>query len=60
MYKRKPILTGQSDMHQTQLIFELLGSPTSQSMPGWDTLPGAGPVAQMEKSLGNIDKAFKE
>jgi serine/threonine-protein kinase BUR1 len=60
MYKRKPILTGQSDLHQTQLIFELLGSPTSQTMPGWDTLPGAGPVMQMVKTVPHIDKAFKE
>jgi serine/threonine-protein kinase BUR1 len=60
MYKRKPILTGQSDLHQAQIIFELVGSPNAQSMPGWDSLPGAGPIMQMEKSPGHIDMTFRE
>ena len=58
MYTRKPILTGQSDLHQAQIIFELVGTPNSQNMPGWEDLPGAEPIKSFEKSSGRIDKVF--
>jgi serine/threonine-protein kinase BUR1 len=58
MFKRRPILTGQSDLHQAQIIFQLLGTPTDETMPGWSNLPGAGPVTQMQPMRGNIDKTF--
>jgi serine/threonine-protein kinase BUR1 len=58
MYTRKPILTGQSDLHQLAIIFELVGSPTDQTMPGWEDLPNAEPAKTMEKTSGRIDKAF--
>lgn len=60
MYKRKPILSGQSDLHQAQIIFELVGSPNEQTMPGWESLPGADSVKSMEKSPGNMDRKFDE
>ncbi|EGX92493.1 serine/threonine-protein kinase BUR1 [Cordyceps militaris CM01] len=36
----KPILTGDSDSHQLDIIWDLLGSPTEENMPGWKSLPG--------------------
>ncbi|KAI2623249.1 Pkinase-domain-containing protein [Hypoxylon sp. NC1633] len=36
----KPILAGESDGHQLDIIFDLVGSPTEQNMPGWKQLPG--------------------
>lgn len=32
-FTKKPILEGQSDIHQAELIFKLLGSPTSKNFP---------------------------
>ncbi|EFP84958.2 CMGC/CDK/CDK9 protein kinase [Puccinia graminis f. sp. tritici CRL 75-36-700-3] len=40
MFKGGPILTGSTDVNQCELIFRLCGSPTSESMPGWENLPG--------------------
>lgn len=60
MFKRKPILAGQSDLHQAQIIFELVGSPNDQSMPGWQELPGAEPIRQFPPSTGNIAMKFRE
>lgn len=37
----KPILAGESDTHQLDIIFDLVGTPTDQTMPGWKQLPGA-------------------
>lgn len=37
----KPILAGESDGHQLEIIFDLVGSPTEENMPGWKQLPGA-------------------
>ena len=41
MYKRRPILQGDSDIAQADLIFSLVGSPNAETMPGWEDLPGA-------------------
>ncbi|KAF1829395.1 Pkinase-domain-containing protein [Decorospora gaudefroyi] len=60
MFKRKPILAGQSDIHQAQIIFELVGSPNDQTMPGWNELPGAEPVRAFAPSTGNIAHRFRE
>lgn len=40
MFKGGPILTGNTDINQCELIFKLCGSPTAESMPGWESLPG--------------------
>jgi len=37
----KPILAGDSDPNQLKIIFDLVGTPTDITMPGWRTLPGA-------------------
>ena len=60
MFKRKPILTGQSDLHQAQIIFDMVGNPTEETMPGWSNLPGAAPVKEMQPTHGNIDKVFSK
>ncbi|BFZ63205.1 hypothetical protein YB2330_004325 [Saitoella coloradoensis] len=36
----KPILPGQSDIDQVDKIFQLCGTPTEETMPGWSKLPG--------------------
>jgi serine/threonine-protein kinase BUR1 len=60
MFKRKPILAGQSDIHQAQIIFELIGSPNDQTMPGWNDLPGAEPVRAFGQFQGTIAARFRE
>ena len=60
MFKRKPILAGQSDLHQAQIIFELVGSPNEQSMPGWHELPGAEPIRAFTPSKGTLKERFRE
>jgi serine/threonine-protein kinase BUR1 len=37
----KPILAGDSDANQLKIIFDLVGTPTEETMPGWKSLPGA-------------------
>ncbi|KAF2823811.1 Pkinase-domain-containing protein [Ophiobolus disseminans] len=60
MFKRKPILAGQSDINQAQIIFELVGSPNDQNMPGWNELPGAESVRQFGSYPGSIAARFRE
>ncbi|KAF2854440.1 Pkinase-domain-containing protein [Plenodomus tracheiphilus IPT5] len=60
MFKRKPILAGQSDIHQAQIIFELVGSPNDETMPGWDQLPGAESIRAFPQSTGLIASKFRE
>lgn len=40
MFKKSPILQGNSDSDQAHCIFKLVGSPTEESMPGYSKLPG--------------------
>ncbi|KAF2128370.1 Pkinase-domain-containing protein [Dothidotthia symphoricarpi CBS 119687] len=61
MFKRKPILAGNSDIHQATIIFDLVGTPNDQTMPGWDELPGAEAVVKgYPKGTGNIAQVFRE
>ncbi|KAH7122475.1 serine/threonine-protein kinase-like protein bur1 [Dendryphion nanum] len=60
MFKRKPILAGQSDLNQAQIIFELVGSPNSETMPGWDQLPNANSVKDWAAHTGNLASKFRE
>ncbi|CBY01139.1 similar to serine/threonine-protein kinase bur1 [Plenodomus lingam JN3] len=60
MFKRKPILAGQSDIHQAQIIFELVGSPNDETMPGWDQLPGAESIRAFPQSSGTLAARFRE
>ncbi|CAG8961843.1 hypothetical protein HYFRA_00014019 [Hymenoscyphus fraxineus] len=37
----KPILSGDSDQNQLKIIFDLVGTPTETTMPGWRHMPNA-------------------
>ncbi|KIW09331.1 serine/threonine-protein kinase bur1 [Verruconis gallopava] len=60
MFKRKPILAGKSDLNQAEIIFELVGSPNEENMPGWRELPGCEGVKQWEKRPGNLRSVFRD
>ncbi|KAF2474169.1 Pkinase-domain-containing protein [Lindgomyces ingoldianus] len=60
MFKRKPILAGTSDLNQAQIIFELVGSPTDESMPGWRQLPGYDGVKNFGTCPGNLSETFRD
>jgi serine/threonine-protein kinase BUR1 len=58
MFERKPILEGKSDLDQCHRIFQLVGSPSEQSMPGWNELPGCEGHNKWESTKGNIEARF--
>lgn len=60
MFRGKPILAGSSDLNQTQLIFNLVGTPNEENMPGWGSLPGCEGVKSFGYKPGNLHEAFKE
>ncbi|KAJ5787436.1 hypothetical protein N7457_002426 [Penicillium paradoxum] len=60
MFKGKPILTGNSDLNQAELIFNLVGTPTEQNMPGWSELPGCEGVKNFGVKRGNLAQIFKD
>ena len=60
MFRGKPILAGSSDLNQTQLIFNLMGTPNEENMPGWGSLPGCEGVKSFGYKPGNLHEAFKE
>lgn len=60
MFKGKPILAGSSDLNQIQLIFNLVGTPTEETMPGWSSLPGCEGVRNFGYKLGNLSDTFRE
>lgn len=40
MMRTKPLIEGRSDLDQLMKTFKLCGSPTQETMPGYDRLPG--------------------
>lgn len=60
MFKGKPILSGSSDLNQAHIIFNLVGSPTEENMPGWSSLPGCEGVKNFQYRRGNLDDVFRE
>lgn len=60
MFTGRPILAGSSDLNQAQLIFDLVGSPTEDNMPGWTTLPGCEGVKSFTARTGNLPQRFRE
>ncbi|GIJ85443.1 serine/threonine protein kinase, CMGC, CDC2/CDK sub [Aspergillus pseudoviridinutans] len=60
MFKGKPILAGSSDLNQAQLIFNLVGTPTEENMPGWSTLPGCEGVKSFGYKPGSLREVFKD
>ncbi|KAF9962659.1 Structural maintenance of chromosomes protein 6 [Modicella reniformis] len=57
----RPVLQGNSDQDQLDKIFQLCGSPTEDTMPGWSALPGLqeenGVVYQVNR---NYQRKLKE
>jgi serine/threonine-protein kinase BUR1 len=60
MFKGKPILAGTSDLNQAHLIFNLVGTPTEENMPGWSSLPGCNGVKSFGSKPGNLSHIFRE
>lgn len=60
MFEGRPILEGKSDINQAQIIFELVGSPTEDNMPGWSQLPGCEGVKEFEPHRGNVRQRFRK
>lgn len=58
MFERKPILEGRTDVDQCVRIFDLLGSPNENNMPGWSELPGCEGTREWATKRGNIDNRF--
>ncbi|KAI0129967.1 Serine/threonine-protein kinase bur1 [Xylariales sp. AK1849] len=55
----KPILAGDSDPLQLEIIFDLCGFPTEQTMPGWRQLPGAEGLKERPRP-GNLAHRFRQ
>lgn len=60
MVKGKPILAGTSDLNQAHLIFELVGSPTEENMPGWSALPGCDGVHAFSPRPSTLAQFFHQ
>ena len=60
MFKGKPILSGSSDLNQAQLIFDLVGSPNEQTMPGWSSLPGLEGIQSFGHRSSSLAQVFRE
>lgn len=60
MFKGRPILAGNSDLNQAQLIFDLVGSPNEENMPGWGSLPGCEGVTSFQYRPSTLRHVFRE
>ncbi|KAG9652862.1 Pkinase-domain-containing protein, partial [Aureobasidium melanogenum] len=60
MFEGRPILEGKSDLNQAQIIFELVGSPNEDNMPGWSQLPGCDGVKEFEPQRGSLRQRFRK
>lgn len=58
MFRGRPILPGNSDINQAQLIFDLMGSPTEENMPGWSSLPGCEGVQSFQHRNRTLPQVF--
>lgn len=55
----RPILAGESDTRQLEMIFDLVGTPTDQNMPGWRNLPGSEAL-RFEPRPSRLHQKFRE
>lgn len=55
----KPILAGESDTHQLDLIWDMMGAPSDENMPGWKNLPGGHHISPRPRP-GNLQNRFRE
>ncbi|RBR11399.1 uncharacterized protein FIESC28_09013 [Fusarium coffeatum] len=59
MLHGKPILAGESDAAQLDIIWDLMGSPNEENMPRWKTLPGGEHLNPRPRS-GNLENRFRQ
>lgn len=61
-FRRKPIFQGKSDADQGVIIFKTLGSPSEETMPGFDQLPNTNSIdfgkypRQLEKIFADLSR----
>ncbi|KAG5519811.1 hypothetical protein PMAC_000084 [Pneumocystis sp. 'macacae'] len=60
MYKQKPILQGKSDIDQLAIIFQICGSPTDFTMPGWQNLPGSESIKTFRTYFRTLEDKFSK
>ncbi|MCJ1354362.1 MAG: serine/threonine protein kinase, CMGC, CDC2/CDK sub [Icmadophila ericetorum] len=60
MFKGRPILAGNSDLNQAQMIFDLVGTPNEENMPGWSSLPGCEGVSSFTPRSSTLAQVFRE
>lgn len=60
MFKGKPILAGSTDLNQAQMIFDLVGSPSEENMPGWSSLPGCDGVKTFSPRPSTLAQVFRQ
>lgn len=60
MFKGRPILAGSSDINQAQAIFDLVGAPTEETMPGWSSLPGCEGIRSFAPRPSTLAQVFRE
>ena len=60
MFKGRPILAGNSDLNQAHMIFDLVGSPSEDNMPGWSSLPGCEGVQSFKPRPATLAQVFRE
>ena len=60
MFKGHPILAGTSDANQIHLIFDLVGSPTEENMPGWSQLPGCEGIQTFHYRHSKLSQEFRD
>ena len=53
MFIRRPILAGKTDLNQLQMIVDLVGLPTEETMPGWTSLPGFETIKDYKPTPGS-------
>jgi serine/threonine protein kinase len=57
---KEPLMPGKSDMHQLQLIFDLIGYPSDKIWPDFYQLPLASKIKIPMESYSNIQPKFKD
>ncbi|CDK27233.1 unnamed protein product [Kuraishia capsulata CBS 1993] len=57
MFTGKPIMEGESDVHQGNLIFQLVGPANDKTLPGYSNLPGSKTYGNLPQSR-NLETQF--
>jgi cell division cycle 2-like protein len=58
LFLREPLLQGQDELDQLNKIFKLLGTPTEENWPGWNTLPNAQRINFKKYNLNRLRERF--